>query len=123
MAPFRVQGIPSAVRAPRASKIAFAAVLGIVGCGASQVPGGSAATPHPRATARAPASSGSSAPGPNAPPAPRKRDDRFAVATENTAAAQAAVRVFRAGGNAIDAAVAGVFVAGVTQPASTGIGG
>jgi len=54
---------------------------------------------------------------------PPKKSDRFAVSTENGDAANVAASVFRSGGNAFDAAVAGVLMASVTQPASTGLGG
>lgn len=57
-----------------------------------------------------------------APDGPRV-SDRGAVSTENAAAADAAMRVLEAGGRAADAAIAAVLVAGVVQPASTGLGG
>lgn len=49
--------------------------------------------------------------------------DRGAVSTENAAAANAAMHVLEQGGRAADAAIAAVLVAGVVQPASTGLGG
>ena len=57
------------------------------------------------------------------PPAPPKKSDRFAIATENDAALAVAAAVLDRGGNAVDAAVAGVLAAGVAQPSSTGLGG
>ncbi len=45
------------------------------------------------------------------------------VATSQSHATRAGVEILKAGGNAIDAAVAAAFAVGVTQPYSTGIGG
>jgi gamma-glutamyltranspeptidase len=47
----------------------------------------------------------------------------FAVATPQADATAAAVRAFRAGGNAIDAALAGAAALAVTYPHNTGLGG
>jgi gamma-glutamyltranspeptidase/glutathione hydrolase len=46
-----------------------------------------------------------------------------AVATECQEATQAAMRILRAGGNAMDAAATAALVAGVAHPSSSGIGG
>lgn len=51
------------------------------------------------------------------------RGNRYAVSTRKPQATQAAEHVLRAGGNAFDAAVAGMAVLAVTDPAMTGIGG
>lgn len=48
---------------------------------------------------------------------------RGAVAAEHVLAAEAGVEMLAAGGNAIDAAIAGAFVNGVVNPSSCGIGG
>src|SRR5262249_37093431 len=45
------------------------------------------------------------------------------VASENETAARAALEVLKAGGNAVDAAIAASFMLGVTAPVSCGIGG
>lgn len=49
--------------------------------------------------------------------------NHYAVASENEAVTRAAMAQMRAGGNAVDAAVAAAFVAGVVSPTSSGIGG
>lgn len=46
-----------------------------------------------------------------------------AVASDNEAASRAAAMVLEAGGNAVDAAVAGAFVLGAASPGSSGLGG
>ena len=51
------------------------------------------------------------------------RTNRFAVATANPLSTQAACRVLRDGGSAIDAAVAAQAVLGLVEPQSSGIGG
>lgn len=48
---------------------------------------------------------------------------RFAAATDNADASRAAVEVLRAGGNAVDAAIAAALALGVTSPSSSGFGG
>ena len=58
-----------------------------------------------------------------APPAPKPAAHRFAVASESAAAARIAMDVMKRGGNAADAAIAGILACGVTQPVSSGIGG
>ena len=59
-----------------------------------------------------------------APSTPARRaGGRFAAATEHQLSTTAAMAQMRAGGNAVDAAVAGALVAGVANPSSSGIGG
>jgi gamma-glutamyltranspeptidase len=48
---------------------------------------------------------------------------RLAVATENVLASRVALAEMRAGGNAVDAAVAAVLAGGVVSPVSNGLGG
>lgn len=48
---------------------------------------------------------------------------RFAVATDNLPSSRAAIEVMKAGGSAVDGAVAAAFALGVTQPSACGIGG
>jgi gamma-glutamyltranspeptidase / glutathione hydrolase len=48
---------------------------------------------------------------------------RYAVAADNTEASQAGEAVLRAGGNAVDAALATALALGVSSPASSGFGG
>lgn len=48
---------------------------------------------------------------------------RFAVAADNADASRAAVEVLRAGGNAVDAAIAASLALGVVSPSSSGFGG
>lgn len=48
---------------------------------------------------------------------------RFAVATDNLPSSQAAIEVMKAGGSAVDGAIAAAATLGVTQPSACGIGG
>lgn len=92
-------------------------LLALVACG-------STTAPAPRVsvgTASAPPVASSAPPAEVVTPAPRK-SDRFAIATENDAALSAAAAALDRGGNAVDAAVAGVLTGGVAQPSSTGLG-
>lgn len=52
-----------------------------------------------------------------------QRAERFAVATANPLASQAACQVLADGGSAADAVVAAQFVLGLTEPQSSGLGG
>ncbi|NUQ78788.1 MAG: gamma-glutamyltransferase [Polyangiaceae bacterium] len=64
-----------------------------------------------------------SAPTSSAAPAPAPASHRFAVASEHPAATKLAMSVLERGGNAVDAAVAGMLAVGVMQPVSSGLGG
>ena len=48
---------------------------------------------------------------------------KFAVAAENEATARAALQILEQGGTAVDAAIAGSAMLGVTSPVSCGLGG
>jgi gamma-glutamyltranspeptidase / glutathione hydrolase len=97
-----------------ASAIGAAALLVVAfpGCGAATPP----ATPPPPPHATA-------ATTPPAPPPARPVAHRFAVAAESSAAARIAMDVMKRGGNAADAAIAGILACGVTHPVSSGLGG
>jgi gamma-glutamyltranspeptidase/glutathione hydrolase len=88
------------------------------GCGADPLP---PPVPPPTATAEPPPPAPE--PAPTAAPAPPPKPHRFAVAAESATAAKIAMEVLEHGGNAVDAAVTGVLVGGVTHPVSSGIGG
>lgn len=88
-------------------------------CG-STTPGGASPSALDSGSA-APVAPGASASA-NAAAGPRV-SDRGAVSTDNPAAAELAMRVLAEGGTAADAAIAAVLIAGVVEPASTGLGG
>lgn len=101
------------------------AALSALGIGMGAFPTGCgepppAVTPDVVATAPTPTRAASTS---SASPAPAPKSHRFAVASENPAATQLAMGVLERGGNAVDAAIAGMLVIGVMQPVSSGIGG
>jgi gamma-glutamyltranspeptidase/glutathione hydrolase len=107
------------IRARARRLVESVALAALIGCGST--------TPHgtpPGTSAGAPSTSIADASASTGSAAPQARaSDRGAVATENPAVADIALQVLREGGNAADAAIAAVLLAGFAQPASTGLGG
>ena len=101
-----------------ASALSIGGALALVGLA---FPAGCAAPPAP-VVAPAPTET-SEAPPPPAPMPEAPKAHRFAVAAENETAARVALSTLEHGGNAVDAAIAGILTSGVVHPVSSGLGG
>jgi len=88
----------------------FAAALLLAGCAAAPPDAGRAAPLQPEAASRP-------------TPKPGWATTKFAVAAANPLAADAGYRILKAGGSAVDAAVAVQMVLTLVEPQSSGIGG
>ena len=112
---------------PRHSASALCAAIGLALLACMPKPPAPQHPPPPQPTVRAATTAATTSAAATATAAtdvdPPEKAHRFAVVSENEAAAAVAMTILKKGGSAADAAIAAALAAGVAQPVSSGIGG